>query len=248
MPNKNFVLNLITIFVLIGCTTTPQMAPQVMLESQCEYLSSTELSIEGKINEDTLNCVNRGQIDHVKTLTVNTPGGDVRAAIKIAEQFSNELHIIIDGECNSSCANYFVPRAKRLTFMPDAIMLLHGSIDEELAEGKMVKLMETRVQQTAFAQKHAVHLGWLLTRSKDEYMDNLWGHYLKGKADFDRKLLRRAQAQYVLVDEPLLRSCLPNLDYDGFEHSAAFRFKTEKKVRKKLLAQGAVGSGTLRCI
>jgi len=256
MLNRTLTLSLLSLCILAGCAQNTAKTLAAVIDGQCEYLSSTELRIQGSINGMTLACVKAGIPASVETLRVDTPGGNVRAAIEIARSFSTRLHIIVEGECNSSCANYFIPLADRLTFMPNAIVVLHGSADqglvdksrETLAEKAFAAVIETHARQAAFVIDYSIHPGWLKTRDKRDYENSSLGKHLEGTVDVDRKLFGTIVMEYMVVYEPLLRSCFPDLEIEGIEQAGFQTFKKDTPLRKSLLKKNFVGSGTLRCI
>ncbi len=189
MLNRTLTFSLVSLGVLAGCAENPAATPIAVVSSQCEYLSSTQLRIQGAIDDTTTACVKAGTPASVETLRVDTPGGNIRAAIEIARSFSNRLHIIVEGECNSSCANYFIPLADRLTFMPDSVLVLHGSADQGLVDTSRATLtdkafaavVETHARQAAFMKDYGIHPGWLKTRDRHDYENSSLGKHLEGK-------------------------------------------------------------------
>jgi hypothetical protein len=133
------------------------------------------------------------------------------------------LDMVVEGRCNSSCANYLLPLASRITLRPGAVTLLHGSIDpwtvEKFKRGRnefiklqvktgrskdraaeaFDKLIATtealRVRQVEFARRNAIPPGWLLYREAGSG---------RGRGLADLPGLGRA----FLVEEQMLRSCL----------------------------------------
>jgi len=258
MLNKTLALSLVGILLLIGCAVKHVETPVVTQQTRCEYISETRLRIEGFINENLLTCVSEGRPDLVTTIIVDTPGGNVRAAIKIARQFPDEFHLIIDGECNSSCANYFVPLAEQLTFESGAMIVLHGSADkgladiqrEQLSETAIAKIEETGRWQSAFARDYNIHPGWLFIRTKADYINSSLGRHVAGMIDTDIAETPSGpiKIKSVIAYEPLIRSCFPNIEINGISDARIQTFKQDTPMRKSLVAQGIVGSGTLRCV
>lgn len=65
----------------------------------------------------------------IKTLIVNSGGGDVLAAIPIAERIQKQqVDIVVEGLCASSCANYFFIAAKKKKVGRESLLLFHGGI------------------------------------------------------------------------------------------------------------------------
>jgi hypothetical protein len=64
----------------------------------------------------------------VKNVIVNSGGGDVNEAIKIATDiYKRNLRVIIDGLCLSSCANYLLPAANAVK-LSDGFIGVHGNV------------------------------------------------------------------------------------------------------------------------
>lgn len=65
----------------------------------------------------------------ISTLVIGSPGGDVDAALDIAEiVFQRGMHVEVQVICASSCANYIFPAGKRKTITPGAIVGWHGNV------------------------------------------------------------------------------------------------------------------------
>ena len=258
MLNKALILGLVGLACLLGCAEQPADTSTAVKDTRCDYISETRLRIEGFINDDLLNCVNNGRPELVTTVIVDTPGGNIRAALEIARQFPDGLELIIDGDCHSSCANYFVPLAKKLTFRPNALIILHGSNDKGLAdvirpektEAEIAEIEETGRRQAAFARDYNIHPGWLFIRTKADYMNSSLGRHVAGIIDTDiaETPSEPIKIKSVVVYEPLIRSCFPNMEINGISDARIQTFKQDTPMRKSLVAQGIVGSGTLRCV
>ncbi|WP_372707966.1 hypothetical protein [Brevundimonas sp.] len=65
----------------------------------------------------------------ISVLVVDSYGGNTRATMRIARLiYDNDIDVIIEGQCFSSCANYILPAASgRLTVLPGSFIGLHGS-------------------------------------------------------------------------------------------------------------------------
>jgi len=99
-------------------------------ELRCEQRSDRVFAISGKIDDAMAACVRAKFQPTTRELILNSEGGNVSAALDIAEILEGKrLHMVVEGQCNSSCANYVLPLAGRITIRPGAVALLHGSID-----------------------------------------------------------------------------------------------------------------------
>jgi hypothetical protein len=64
----------------------------------------------------------------VRRLLINSGGGDVAAAIELADWVhAQQLDITVTGVCLSSCANYVFPAARYKVIRPGAIVAWHGN-------------------------------------------------------------------------------------------------------------------------
>lgn len=168
----------------------------------------------------------------------------------------------VEGECNSSCANYFLPLASRIALAPDAIVLLHGSIDpwtidrwrsrrsdfiaqrarhghdEAAATETFDELLATaqglKARQDEFARRNNVPPGWLL------YREPCSGR-VPGLAN------QPAPGRAVLVEEPMIRSCLTEAEIVPFQQSLNRAWLRSPR-RLGLLWRRIVPSGEARCL
>lgn len=149
--------------------------------------------LRGETNEALAACVASVFRPTTPELLLDSPGGNVDRALDIAAHFEGRgltMHVV--DECNSSCASYFLPLAGRLVVKPEAIIMLHGSLDPALRghllnqreafirdqitagetreeaqarhEGLLTTLDETSARQAEFAAWNGVPSGWLLYR------------------------------------------------------------------------------------
>ena len=86
----------------------------------------------------------------IRAIVLNTPGGDMAASLRIGRRlFSDKAHIVVNGECSSSCANYLAPLGhRRLHVTEGSFIAMHGMPPRDLfgyidsrrrAEGKTVE-------------------------------------------------------------------------------------------------------------
>lgn len=103
----------------------------------------------------------------IKKLRVNSSGGDVEAAIKLARWiYINKVDIEVIEYCLSSCANYLFTAAFRKTILPGAIVAWHGNYHHLKQTGlwkddiqtRMKRTGENRVQARAHVLQQVNHL------------------------------------------------------------------------------------------
>lgn len=103
----------------------------------------------------------------INTLRVNSSGGDVEAAIKLARWiYHNKIDIEVVEYCLSSCANYLFTAAFHKTILPGAIVAWHGNYHHLKETGlwrddiatRMKRTGENSVQASTHVLKQVNHL------------------------------------------------------------------------------------------
>jgi hypothetical protein len=185
----------------------------------------------GPINAEMAACVAATFQPTTRELILHSPGGDVVSALDIAQRFEGRgMTMRVRGRCSSSCANYFLPLAGRIVVEPGARIEVHGSADPwtvdrflksheadmrtqgvaeadiadrmEQARAKLAAIVE---RQAAFAERNGIPPGWLLYRTPgSDEVRGLSGWPATG-------------VQYLLVEEPMLRSCLADVEIEPFQ-------------------------------
>lgn len=68
--------------------------------------------------------------DKIESISINSMGGDVEAALDIADwMWENHINITIRTVCASACANYLFPAARNKFIGKDSYLLLHGGVN-----------------------------------------------------------------------------------------------------------------------
>lgn len=63
----------------------------------------------------------------IKEVSVDTAGGDVKSALRIAKILkTKDLMLIVNGKCFSACALFLFPSAPRKKIMPQSLVAIHG--------------------------------------------------------------------------------------------------------------------------
>lgn len=233
-------------------------------EAPCRQLNPAVFVIEGPTDRALSECVTANFADTTTELILTSQGGDVAAALDIAERMEAARMVVrVRGECNSSCANYILPLAQTLIVEPDSTIIIHGgidprhvrrleadrsaiiqqSVDEGLSRADAVAEYEELLQRTTalvqrqriFSERHHVSPGWFIYR---EVIGPGLGRHLRGR--YSRGVLPRAFGyRYIIVDAPMLASCLPRVRVEPF-HSRRLGLYP-------LYFRGAVSSSTLEC-
>ena len=232
----------IALGLILAVSTGAQDAAAEEDSTRCEQESATTFVLEGPVNETMADCVRAHLAPTTTELVVDSGGGDLRHALDIAELLEPlTLTVRVRDRCYSSCANYFLPLAERLIVEPGATIILHGGADPKFLHGEMVERRERRIRdfmregglnradaearyeigiegirtlierQRAFAARHNVGMGWFLYREEG---DRDVGRWLTGERG---PKPHPFGWRYMLVEEPMLRSCLPGVEIEPFQ-------------------------------
>lgn len=70
----------------------------------------------------------------ISSIVLDTLGGDMAASLRIGRRvFSDKAHVIVDGECSSSCANYLAPLGHRKLHVTEgSFIAMHGTPPRDL--------------------------------------------------------------------------------------------------------------------
>lgn len=205
-------------------------------------LSDGILTLRGPTDQVMFDCLKASSAARI--VRVRSPGGSVTTAMQIAERLHGmNAELVIDGYCESSCANYFLPVARRVVVEPGARIVLHGSSDEHMLEKSGQR--GPFEQQRAFAERFHIPLGWLLYRTEAEFQAGSNGRHVSGAVDTPPGDDRVA---YIVVEEQFLRSCYPHLDIEFRSETYTDRMRRDAPFRNRLARDGFYPSGSLECI
>jgi hypothetical protein len=244
----------------------------------CAQISAEQFQITGPIDEAMAQCVSDTLASTTTEVILDSGGGDIEIALDIAERLAPLGAVMrVRNRCYSSCANYFIPVGRRLVVEPGATIVLHGGADplllhDEFLGARNRRLREIRSsnrslsteevearfeqsverirrqieRQRAFAERHDVGLGWFIYReSASDFGPHLEGEAGPKPHPFGWRLL--------LAEEPLVRSCLPNLEVEPYQRQLETdfinnaeryaRFRRAEGRRSMNLSCGAAASG-----
>lgn len=240
--------------------------------TRCEQVSATTFVLEGPVNAAMADCVRAHLAPTTTELIVDSGGGDLKVALDIADLLEPlTLTVRVRERCYSSCANYFLPLAQRVIVESGAVVILHGGADPKFLQEQMAGRREARIReimreagvdrteaearyevliegirtlierQRAFAERHNVGMGWFLYR---EAGDRDVGRWLTGERGpkphpFGWDLL--------LVEEPMMRSCLPDVVVEPFQPSLEAEFIDNRERYGRFRRAGGLRSLTLEC-
>lgn len=70
------------------------------------------------------------------SLRIDSGGGDAVPALEIGKLVrARGLHVVVEGRCNSACANYIFVPASRRTISPGAMVVWHNSCPQNIPQG-----------------------------------------------------------------------------------------------------------------
>ncbi|TCZ78989.1 hypothetical protein [Lysobacter sp. N42] len=240
---------------------------------RCQQVSATVFMLDGPTDAAMRDCVVATLAPTTNELVVRSGGGNVEVALDIAERLQRPgLVVRVREKCYSSCANYFLPLAATLVVEPGATIVLHGGVDpqfiaeehvgkrdqhlrhrrrlrpdlppEQLAadfERSVEAFTALAQRQREFALRHGVGLGWFLYR---EPGDRDFGRHVAGRAGPRPSVFGW---RYLLVEEPMLRSCLPRVRVQAFQAELESGFIRDRERYRRFEREKGRRSLDLQC-
>lgn len=233
---------------LCGCIS---MNPGLGGGPPCAMTSDGDLLLRGSTTEPMLACVRALKTAPVKRVVLDSNGGPVAVAVQIGEILADyHAEMVIRGQCNSSCANYFLPVARKITVEAGSLVLLHGSLDDNtLAQtaGDPAKTRQQYDAQMAYVERHHIHRGWLMMRSAEDFAARRPSQYVSGQIG-QPFLAGASSIKAMLVEEVFMRSCLPDVEITPFKDTMAQRVYVDESAARALARQGVFPSGSIACV
>lgn len=247
--------------IVSGCAHTSVEDPRALATAApaCRQETAERFWLTGPVTAEMAACVAATFQPTTRELILQSPGGDVFSALDIAQRFEGRrMTMRVRGRCSSACANYFLPLAGRIVVEPGALIEIHGSADpwtvdrfltsdeaemrtQGVAQADVaVRIERARIKLTAlverqavFAERNGIAPGWLLYRTpgSDE---------VRGLSGWPGK------GAFILVEEPMLRSCLPGVEIEPFQAELERRWLRSIR-RLRLMWTGTVPSGQVVC-
>ncbi|WP_297736992.1 hypothetical protein [uncultured Maricaulis sp.] len=237
---------------------------------QCELLGASTVVLSGRINEEMADCADALLRPEITTVVVASDGGETFAGRRIGHRIGDRPRtLVIRDRCLSSCANYFIPAARRLELGNHAVIGLHGTPDPSMRErSRFAQELEQALlageitednyarsiaqhnsrwerqlaEEQAFAERFAVPPGWRLYRDADDSRLGFLQYFI-GTTD----QLEASNWTMLVVEAPMLRSCLPGLQVSA---SAALSEGSDRRAPQPWVRWAVLGnarSGDLRC-
>lgn len=83
--------------------------------------------------------------NNIDTLVIDSYGGDIDAAMDIAELIGRrKMHMVVDGRCLSACANYLFPAAATKIVLPGSVLAIHGLTVNYVDGGQVKRVSESQ--------------------------------------------------------------------------------------------------------
>lgn len=87
------------------------------------------LHLEGEIDQDFVEQIEKFPKSRLKTIIINSPGGRYRDAIDVANLvLENDIKLIVDGRCYSACASILLPSGSDIEVRPGSIIAFHNMV------------------------------------------------------------------------------------------------------------------------
>jgi hypothetical protein len=120
---KSYLSKLLTVFMLLPLATTLQARDSAYYH--------------GPISADANTQFFKGIADQtVSRLVIDSTGGEVEAGIALGQWVNdNNIDVIVEGYCLSSCANYVFPAGRQKIIRPGAVVGWHGNYHHLAATG-----------------------------------------------------------------------------------------------------------------
>lgn len=244
--------------LISGCATLPGRV-DLGLVPRCDVSAEGDLTLRGSTNAAMLACVQQHSPLAARRVILDSQGGDVASALSIAELLQPlQAEMVVRHNCHSSCANYFLPVARRIVVEPGAWVILHGSIDghmlasmEALAaeKGVIFDFRALHDRQMAFAARNDISLGWLSYRTDAEFRAGDRGRHQTGTVEtWKAEDPREASIRYMVVEEAFMRSCLGNVDIAPFVDTRVQRAYADRRLRARWAREHTYPSGSLSCV
>lgn len=237
----------------------------------CEKSDASTLTLSGPIDDAMKACALSDLTADIDTVIVTSKGGEVFAGRAIGYKIGEQpRHLIVDKMCLSSCGNYFVPAAARVTLRQGSIIGLHGTPDPHMLsntdmENHMASMVkngdtasegvarilkrksERREKQLAEEARFAAHFnapkGWRMYREAGDTNDGWRRHFTAGS---DKGV---TPDNFMIVEGPMLTSCLPSVETEGYQAELEDTvFKKAKFWAELEEKMGAYRSRKLTCI
>lgn len=213
-------------------------------EPACRQETPQTFVIEGDISPELAACVEAGIADTTREVVLNSPGGLIVEAARIADRLAGRgLTVRVRGHCASACATMLMPMARRIVVEPGALVMLHPgpdahyldlferrrperlallqaedglTVDGAIARDAVMHQVQRDVtaRYERFLQGRNIMPGWALWRTPHSETHATYIGIARPPA---RVMNVIGDEGWVLVEEPMLRSCLPGIEIEPYQ-------------------------------
>ena len=232
------VLTMVSTPVLAQEYVGPQISTLGTATAECFYNAEGEFVLNGDFDTQASVCFRNTYEPGTSVIRINSRGGQNAIGLSLAHMLKDEnFHLIIEGRCNSACAQYIIPLAKELTLRDGAGVVIHGVmsdyhlskpfekifINREVKMGKSHKEAQIEYNnfkkyakiQIATAEKFRIEnnvgRGWFMQQGT-------WSESADGMpvSVIDVEWLKNKPTNGLLIDQKFLETCLPDVKINKF--------------------------------
>jgi hypothetical protein len=125
------------------------VSSSALLPEGCTYGAPGYVTYSGPTGTELGACLDGAQTSEIRELKISSHGGDALQTLQAIERYLGKIDLVIVTQwCNSSCANYVIPSARRLIVLPNSYVIVHGSLDPDAA------MNDFKAQQSELASKY----------------------------------------------------------------------------------------------
>lgn len=101
--------------------------------SICHYAPGGSVTYNGQTSAGLAACLDGAPGHNIHTLNITSDGGDAAQTLALARRYEGRIrHVVVQGWCASSCANYILPIADTVTVPDNAYVVIHGSYSAQV--------------------------------------------------------------------------------------------------------------------
>lgn len=196
---------------------------------ECAHGSPGHVIYRGESGDGLGACLDGAKAEQIAELTITSHGGDAWKTLQVVARYEGRINLVrIDGWCNSSCANYVIPAARRLIVMPDSYVVVHGSIEPAAVERQLAaqrdELRRTYPQVPPADLDHAQQKAIDDVRAKRAVQDDFEKRWLSCREwlhpdDYISEHVAPASREAIsalVVSETMARRCLKHTEIQHF--------------------------------
>jgi len=124
---------LLIVLATVHTSILGEAAEDPSAEEATITLDGAKATYAGKITDPNVECfMDTVKGKKVSMLVISSSGGEINAGMRMGEWvFDNQVDVVVERMCMSSCANYVFPAGRNKTIRTNSIVAWHGSILQE---------------------------------------------------------------------------------------------------------------------